>query len=105
MFKDRRKFRRQSNGHGISRRAKIQLAGGSLPRDCLLTNMSDGGVRLHVEGVDVPDRFVLLLSDDRGIARLRDCSVVWRLGYELSAEFADTSGRGNAARTYESVDS
>jgi hypothetical protein len=105
MFNDGRKFRRQSKGFGISRHAKIQLAGSSLPRDCRLTNISEGGVRLHVEGIDVPDRFVLLLSDDRGSARPRDCSVVWRLGYELGAEFTDSSGRGNAARMQEPADS
>ena len=51
--------------------AKIQLANGSLPRECLVTNMSDGGVRLHVEGVEVPDQFVLLLSGDEGTKAAR----------------------------------
>jgi hypothetical protein len=49
-------------------------------------------VRLHVEGVVVPDRFVLLLSDGDVSARLRDCKVVWRLGYELGAQFTDVLG-------------
>lgn len=96
MFRDRRESKRQSNGHEISRHAKIQLAGGSLPRDCLLTNISEGGVRLHVEGIDVPDHFVLLLSDGSGSAKPRDCSVVWRLGFEVGAEFTDA--RSTAAR-------
>jgi hypothetical protein len=89
MFVDRRNSRRRT----LNRHAKIQVAGGSLPRDCLITNISDGGVRLHVEGVDVPDRFVLLLADGPAGPRPRDCNVVWRLGYEVGAEFIDTFGR------------
>jgi len=89
MLADRRNSKRLT----LNRHAKIQVAGGSLPRDCLISNISHGGVRLHVEGVDVPDRFVLLLADGTGSARPRDCSVVWRLGYEVGAEFTDTFGR------------
>ncbi len=44
--------------------AKVQVAAGTLPRDCLITDISEGGVRLHVEGFEVPDDFVLLLSGD-----------------------------------------
>jgi PilZ domain len=89
MFADRRNSKRRT----LNRHAKIQVAGGALPRDCLISNISDGGVRLHVEGVDLPDRFVLLLADGTGSPRPRDCSVVWRLGYEVGAEFIDTFGR------------
>ena len=78
--------KRRSKRKTISRHAKIQFSGGSLPRDCLITDISEGGVRLHVEGVDVPDQFVLLLTDGSG-TRPRDCSVVWRLGLELGAKF------------------
>lgn len=86
------KEKRGSKRRAINRHAKIQLAGGSLPRDCLVTDISEGGVRLHVEGVDVPDRFALLLAG--GDARPRDCKVVWRLGYEVGAKFIDRFGRG-----------
>jgi PilZ domain len=89
--------KRRSKRKTISRHAKIQVVGGSLPRDCLITDMSAGGVRLHVEGVDVPDQFVLLLSDGSGKSRPRDCSVVWRLGLELGAKFAVAVGRDDKA--------
>ena len=85
MLRDRRKAPR----HAISRLARLQLPGSTLPRDCLLTNLSAGGVRLHIEGVDVPDHFVLLMSDAEGRVRPRDCRVAWRLGFELGAEFLD----------------
>ena len=48
----------------INRVAKIQFGSGTLPRDCLITDISDGGVRLHVEGFDVADDFILLLTGD-----------------------------------------
>src|SRR4051794_25557585 len=83
--------KRRSQRKTISRHAKIQFSNGSLPRDCLITDISEGGVRLHVEGVDVPDQFVLLLTDGGGTTRPRDCSVVWRLGLELGAEFMSAS--------------
>ena len=60
--------KRKSQRQPISRYAKLQLPGGSLPRDCLVTDMSEGGVRLHVEGVDVPEQFAVLLSIGGGTA-------------------------------------
>lgn len=56
--------RRQAPRRTINRMAKIQLGNGALPRDCLITDISTGGVRLHVEGYEVPDDFVLLLCGD-----------------------------------------
>ena len=95
MLNEKRKSKRKT----ISRHAKIQFANGSLPRDCLITDFSEGGVRLHVEGVDVPDQFVLLLSDGDGSARPQDCSVVWRLGLELGAKFTVHVGRDEPSAT------
>jgi hypothetical protein len=86
-LKERRKSQRQM----INRVAKIQSGNGSLPRDCIVTDISDGGVRLHVEGSEVPDQFVLLLSGEAGELHPRDCQVVWRLGHEIGAEFARLS--------------
>jgi PilZ domain-containing protein len=79
--------RRLSRRRALNRMAKIQLANGTLPRDCLVTDISDGGVRLHVEGFEVPDDFVLLLSGDGLVGKERAYKVVWRLGYEIGARF------------------
>src|ERR1700691_76973 len=68
------------------RAAKIQLRDDTLARDCLVINISKGGVRLNVEGLDVPDEFVLLLSND-GIVQENTCKVAWRFGNEVGAKF------------------
>lgn len=79
--------RRSSRRRALNRVAKIQFGNGTLPRDCLITDISDGGVRLHVEGFEVPDDFILLLSVDDLGSRERIYRVVWRLGYEIGAKF------------------
>jgi hypothetical protein len=88
--------KRRSRRRQINRVAKIQLASGTLPRDCLITDISTGGVRLHVEGFDVPDDFVLVLSGDN---LAKECSyhVVWRLGHEIGARFVGLVRRSESA--------
>jgi hypothetical protein len=78
--------RRRARRRQINRVAKIQLANETLPRACLITDISTGGVRLQVEGFDVPDDFVLVLSDD-DLAKQCSYQVVWRLGHEIGARF------------------
>jgi hypothetical protein len=43
-------------------------------------------VRLNVEGLDVPDEFVLLLSED-GIVQESTYKMIWRFGNEVGAKF------------------
>jgi hypothetical protein len=76
--------RRQSPRYTLDRFAKIQIAG-SLPRDCMIVDISDSGVRLHTEHTEVPDEFLILISGVR--PDRRECRVVWRLGFEIGAEF------------------
>jgi hypothetical protein len=78
--------RRQAPRRTINRLAKIHPGNGGLPRDCRITDISTGGVRLHVEGYEVPDDFVLLLSGD-DLAKECNYQVVWRLGHEIGARF------------------
>lgn len=78
--------RRRSARQLVNRIAKIQISSGMLPRDCLVTDISDGGVRLHIEGYEVPDDFVLLLADDGAVMTECRYSVVWRLGFEIGAK-------------------
>jgi len=78
--------KRQSQRHRLYRVAKIEFGAGIQARDCQVIDISDGGVRFHVEGFDVPDEFVLLLSGD-GVVRENAYRVVWRRGYEVGAKF------------------
>ena len=80
---DRRKVPR----YPLERMAKIQLGYDAPPAYCLITDISDGGVRLYLNGLDVPDEFVLLLSGD-GPAQDGRYKVVWREGNEVGAKYA-----------------
>ncbi len=79
--------RRRSQRRVLNRPAKIHFGFSGSQRDCIVTDISDGGVRLRVEGIDVPDEFVLLLAGDGHSSKERAYKVVWRLGAELGAKF------------------
>jgi hypothetical protein len=70
----------------LDRMAKVQVPG-SLPRDCLIVDVSDSGIRIHAEHWEVPDEFLIVISGARH--ERRECRVVWRLGFEVGAEFID----------------
>ena len=88
--------RRRTQRYRVSGVAKIQQAAGALPRECWVSDLSDGGVRLHSEYVEVPDQFLLLFPGAG--PRPRECRVVWRLGCEVGAEFIDHAQIGYARR-------
>lgn len=90
------KDRRQSQRYRVSGMAKIRANAGTLPRDCWVSDVSDGGVRLHVEHVEVPEQFTLVFAAVGN--RPRECRVVWRLGCEVGAEFTDRTDMGFARR-------
>lgn len=79
--------RREAERHKIDRLAKIQGKGGALPRDCLIVNISDTGIRVHAENVEVPDEFIITITGMQ--QSRRECRVAWRLGFEIGAEFID----------------
>jgi len=90
VLQDRRRLPRRF----INRVAKFQSGIGSLPRDCIVTDLSDSGARLYSE-LEIPERFTLSLSGD-GVDVRHECRVVWRLGGELGVEF---TGRRSRERT------
>ena len=99
MSADQAADRRRARRRLINRVAKIQIGSGTLPRDCLITDISTGGVRLHVEGFEVPEEFVLHLTGEGIIAKECAYRVVWRLGHEVGARFMGVVHRkGTAAR-------
>ncbi len=79
--------RRRAERRRVDRLAKVQAHVGALPRDCLLVDISDAGVRLHADAIEIPDEFVLLVSGEE--SENRTCKVVWRLGFEIGAKFID----------------
>ncbi len=85
MTRDRRKFERYATRGA----AKIHLAGSPFLRDCMITDVSDGGVRLYVEGMEVPDDFALYFGEAADERRM--CRVVWRLGREIGVAFVDAA--------------
>jgi hypothetical protein len=77
--------RRRSERLVCRRVAKIQFGTGSLPRDCTITDVSDGGVKVIAEYPDIPPEFTIILST--GLPR--QCRLAWRIGYEFGAQFID----------------
>jgi hypothetical protein len=79
--------RRRSERRVINRTASVRAYFGALLGNCLVTDISEGGVRVHVETFQLPDEFELLISGDGVPAGPLTCQVVWRLGYEAGAKF------------------
>jgi hypothetical protein len=77
--------RRRHRRYTINRIAKFQTDPGALPRDCMITDISKQGARLFADVANVPDRFDLLISGEKGSRR--ECQVVWRLGGEIGVTF------------------
>ena len=68
-----------------TRLAKIHFGSGSLPRDCTITDISDGGVKVVAEFLEVPPQFTIIFSSGGP----RQCRLAWRIGHEFGAEFVD----------------
>jgi hypothetical protein len=84
--------RRRSERLACKRLAKIQFNFGSLPRDCMITDVSESGVNVVIEDFDVPPEFTIIFSTGHS----RRCHLGWRNGYEFGAEFIDRSGLATA---------
>jgi PilZ domain len=87
--------RRRASRRPVYRAAKIKLGVGILAHDCVVIDISDSGLRLHVAGFNVPDEFVLLLSCD-GVVRESKYKVVWRRGHEVGAKLVSVVRSGFA---------
>jgi hypothetical protein len=77
--------RRRSERRICRSLAKIQVGTGSLPRDCTITDISDGGVKVIAEYVEIPAEFTIILS----AGETRRCRLAWRIGCEFGAKFID----------------
>ena len=81
MLQNRRRSERQQ----CRRVAKIQFGTGSLPRDCMITDVSKGGVKVVAEYPEIPSEFTITLST----GDTRQCRLAWRIDCEFGAEFID----------------
>ena len=77
--------RRKSERRLCKRVAKIQFGTGSLPRDCMITDISAGGVKVIADYPDIPPEFTIILSTGDP----RQCRLAWRIGCEFGAQFVD----------------
>jgi len=93
--------KRQSKRYSINRVAKFVTESGTLPRDCIITNISEGGARLFSEAANIPEQFRLLIDGDTPIRE--ECRVIWRLGGEIGVEFVSREKereRANAIKSF-----
>jgi hypothetical protein len=81
--------RRSSERRACRSFAKIQFATGGLPRDCMISDVSDGGVKIIAEYPEIPSEFTVIFSEGRP----RQCRLAWRIGCELGAQFVDERAR------------
>ena len=89
MLASRRKHERRA----YSGPAKIQYGTGSLPRDCTIVDISDGGMRMIAENLEIPVEFTVLYAEGR-----RQCRLAWRIGCEFGAQFIDQKSLLAASR-------
>jgi hypothetical protein len=78
--------RRRSPRQRVGRLATIKLGIGIAPRYCLVSNVSAEGVRIHVNGFEVLDEFVLIFPEGRE-GQSGTYKVVWRNGQDVGAKF------------------
>ena len=57
---------------------------------CLVTNISEGGVQLRINGINVPDDFTLLFPEEDSVQN-GNYKVVWRNGLYLGAKFVGSA--------------
>ncbi len=81
-----RKHRRQP----LHYPAWLVLAADQPPYKVMLSDVSKAGAKISIAGhLDIPDEFLLLLSDKGQTRRL--CRVVWREGTLMGVEFQRTN--------------
>ncbi len=79
--------RRRTPRHRLGRLATIKLGIGMEPRYVLVTNASEEGVRLQLNGIEPHDEFVLLFHGNGGPARDGTYKLIWRHGQDVGAKY------------------
>jgi hypothetical protein len=81
--------RRRTPRHRLGRLATIKLGIGMEPRYVLVTNASEEGVRLQLNGIEPHDEFVLLFHGNGGPARDGTYKLIWRHGPDVGAKYVN----------------
>jgi PilZ domain len=79
--------RRRTPRQRLGKLATVKLGIGIAPRYCLVSNISTEGVRIHVNGYEVLDEFVLIFPDGGAAGQSGTYNVVWRSGQDIGAKF------------------
>jgi hypothetical protein len=89
--------RRRSPRRAISELVKLELEDGTSADHValLVTDISDGGVRLFAKDVICPAVFSLVFPDS---GTRRACRIVWRVGSEVGVEFVARSVAATSQR-------
>ena len=82
MSEEKRRARRQR----VEYLATMVTNRGTPSHYCLVTELSDGGVRISAIGYKVPDEFGLRLT---GQAIPKRYEVVWRIGHDVGAKLIE----------------
>jgi hypothetical protein len=85
MHEERRRARRQRVEY-----LATMVPDKDAPRYCLVTEMSDGGVRINAIGYKVPDEFGLRFP---GNELAKAYKVVWRIGHDVGARLIDPAAQ------------
>jgi hypothetical protein len=81
--------KRHSPRQRLGRLATIKLGAGMPPRCVLVTNVSEDGVRLLLNGIEAIDQFVLLFHGNGGPARDGTYRLAWRKDNDIGARFVN----------------
>jgi hypothetical protein len=81
---------RHSPRQRLGRLATMKLGAGMPPRCVLVTNVSEDGVRLLLNGIEAIDEFVLLFHGNGGPARDGTYRLAWRKDNDIGARFVNT---------------
>jgi hypothetical protein len=77
--------RRRAPRQRLGKLATIKLGIGLAPRYCLVSDISDEGVRIN--GYEVLDEFVLIFPENGAAGQSGTYKVVWRNGQDVGAKF------------------
>lgn len=78
--------RRRAKRHRIAHLAMMLVGEATPARFCVVTELSDGGIRINTTGYTIPEEFGLRLAPS---AIPRRYQVIWRFGQDVGAKLID----------------